>query len=74
MRLQDGRMVQVKYPSNPYKGSVTTDSKTQDEKDWEAYLHDERSRRNDETWDPVQFQDGSSTTDHFNRSRDGDTP
>lgn len=72
LRTKDGRLIKTKFPHNPYKGKVTTDPKTTDEEDWERYLYEMRSKLDDPTWDPIQFEDGSSVTDWTERQRRGD--
>jgi len=66
---KDGKLYQVRLPNNPFTGKVSTDKKTQDEIDYEAYLKDERERRDDPTWDAVTFDDGTSTQDWFNANK-----
>lgn len=66
---KDGKMYQIRLQNNPFKGKVTYDQKTEDERDYEAYLRSERERRNDPTWDPVMFDDGTSTQDWSNLQR-----
>lgn len=66
---KEGKMYQVRLPNNPFKGKVTHEKKTQDEQDYESYLKEERERRDNPTWDPVMFEDGTSTQDWANLNR-----
>lgn len=62
-RTKWGKWIVRRFLTNPFKGKVTTDAETQDERDWNSYITEQRQIRGDESWDPVQFTDGSSTTD-----------
>lgn len=64
-----GLMVIRRFQSSPYGGTVKTDAVSKDEQDWMAYLDEQRERLDDETWDPIQFADGTSTTDRARRAR-----
>lgn len=54
---KDATFVQIKYRINPFKGKVLQIEKTEDERDWEAYLNELRERFEDEHYDPIQAQD-----------------
>jgi hypothetical protein len=71
VRTQKGQLVQAKMPSDPFAGVVKHDPRTQDESDWQAYLDQQRERLNDPYWDPVAFEDGSSTNDWTEQQRGG---
>lgn len=64
-----GLLVIRRFKSSPYGGSIKTDAISKDESDWMAYLDEQRERLNDEAWDPIQFEDGSSTSDRARRAR-----
>lgn len=70
VRLQTGKLLQRKYPNDPYKQRVQHDPITKDEEDWEAYVRENRERYDDPTWDPVTFN-GMSTTDWTHKQRRG---
>ena len=53
----DAKFVQVKYRINPFEGKVLQIKKTEDERDWEAYLDELRERFEDEHYDPVMAHD-----------------
>lgn len=53
----NGEMRQVKYKSNPFEGSVHTNTKTEDERDWEAYVKNLRERFQDETYSPLEVSE-----------------
>lgn len=65
---KNGHFIQQKFPHNPYGGSINFDEKSQSERDWETFLAEEREKYGSD-YDPVQFEDGTSTTDHFNKAR-----
>lgn len=67
-RARDGRLVIRKYSSNPFETKVVTEKKTEDERDWEAYLMDVRERMDNPNWDPIQITDVKPKGDPF---RDG---
>lgn len=62
-KTQEGRLVQVRFTKNPFSSIIAHEKASQDEADWESYLKDTREKLGDEHWDPIQFDDGSSTTD-----------
>jgi hypothetical protein len=62
-------MYQIRLPRDPFKGQIQQETKTQDEQDYEAYLKEEREKRDDPTWDAVTFDDGSSVQDWSNSRR-----
>lgn len=69
VRLQNGKLIQARYPDNPYNKTVKHDPITQDEKDWDAYLDAQRELHDDPNWDPITFN-GKSTT-NWTRERRG---
>lgn len=70
-RTKVGRLVVTKLPNNPFKQTMKFDSITQDEKEWEQYVDEERERLNDPGFDPVRFNNGQSTLDWTRRARSG---
>lgn len=68
-RLQNGRFIQRKFESNPFKGQVMTDTESQDEREWSQYVNEMRERYDNEKWDGVLFDDGTSTYDWTKNSR-----
>lgn len=52
---KQGRLIIVKYKSNPYKTDIYKNHQTQDERDYESYLNDMRERLDDPTYDPIEF-------------------
>lgn len=58
---ETGQLVQVRFKSNPFAGVVKYQPVDKDEDDWESYLKDVREKKDDENYDPIQFQDGTST-------------
>lgn len=50
----DSTLVQVKYKSNPFKGSIQRKEKTPDERDWENYVTSLREKFGDENYNPIK--------------------
>lgn len=72
VRLKSGNLVRRKFLSSPFESTVKTDAISQDESDWNAYLQEKREFLGDESFDPLQFEDGSgSVSDWVNNSRGG---
>ncbi len=70
-RLQTGQMIQRRFYSDPFAGKVVTDSVDQDEIEWNQYVDEQRERMDDPNFDPIQFDDGTSTKDFIDRARRG---
>lgn len=68
---KEGRVITRKYKSSPFESQVKTDTQNQDDRDWSAYLNEQRERLDNPEWDPIQFTDGSSTTDWSSKYRAG---
>ena len=51
-KTQTGRRIIAKF--DPSTGNVIEEKKTQDEADYNAYLKEQREKRDDEHWDPIQ--------------------
>jgi hypothetical protein len=68
---KEGKVIVRKYLRSPFVTEVKTDAVTADEQDWNHYIDEQRELRNDEFWDPVQFTDGTSTTDYYRRNNRG---
>lgn len=67
-RLPNGQLLIKKFPHNPYEGKVVDKGgKSQDERDWDAYVKEQREERGDPDFDPLTFDDGSSVTDWMDR-------
>jgi len=57
---RDGKMIIRKYDRNPYVGQVVGVQKTEDERDWESYVHDLRERMDNPNFDPIQVVDAKN--------------
>lgn len=55
-RTASGRLIVRKFMSNPYAGSVRTDAETQDERDWNSFIAEQRELRHDPTFNPIQIE------------------
>ncbi len=52
---QKGRFIQYKWKKNPFtSGSVKSATKTEDERDYDAWLQTERNKRDDPNFDPLE--------------------
>jgi hypothetical protein len=69
-KTSEGQLVQVRYKTSPFAGKVKYEGESQDESDWKSYLNQMREIQNNPTWDPVQFDDGSSTDEWVRKSRE----
>lgn len=69
LRTKQGVMIQRQFYSDPFGGSVVTDAETDDERQWNQFVTERREALNDPTFDPVRFDDGSSTLDWFKENR-----
>lgn len=56
-KTKEGKLLIVKFTSNPFKGKVTYKKKSEDERDWDAYVNDMREKLDDPTWDPITIID-----------------
>jgi hypothetical protein len=54
-KTKQGRLIITKFKSNPYKGEVKYDKKTEDERDWDSFVSDTREKLNDPNWNPISF-------------------
>jgi hypothetical protein len=70
-KLQTGEMVIRRFKSNPFEGKVITDAETEDERDWNSFVDEKRNQLGIENWDPVRFNDGTSTYDWMRKARGG---
>lgn len=52
-KTQKGRLIVTKFKSNPYKGEVKYEKKSEDERDWDSYVKDMREKMDDPTWNPI---------------------
>jgi len=68
-RLKNGRLILKHFYSDPFAGQVMTDTETADEMQWRQYVTEQREKMNDPTFDPVQFDDGTSTLDYIDEAK-----
>lgn len=60
-RHKNGKLIVAQYPHNPFRQGVKTADETQDERDYQAYLKSAREKLNDPHYDPVIYDDNTST-------------
>lgn len=56
-RTQEGRLIITRFKSNPFKGKVNYEKKTQDERDWDSYVKDMREKLGDPNFNPITIVD-----------------
>jgi len=52
-RTQEGRLIITRFKSNPFKGTVQYEKKSQDERDWDSYVNDMREKLDDPNFNPI---------------------
>jgi len=62
-QTQSGRVIVRRFKTNPFKSNPTFEAEkvSADERDWEAYLKQAREVLDDPYFDPIRFNDGTST-------------
>lgn len=56
-KTQTGRLVMTRFKTSPFKGQVTYEKKTEDERDWDSYVKDMREKLNNPTYNPIVIVD-----------------
>ena len=56
-RTQEGKLIITRFKSNPFKGKVNYEKKTQDERDWDSYVKDMREKLGDPNFNPITIVD-----------------
>ena len=46
-------MIQVRFKSNPFKGQVKYEKKSEDERDWDSYVKDMQEKMDDSNFNPI---------------------
>lgn len=54
-RHRNGSLIQLQYPRDPFAGKIEQREVSEDERDWEAYVNQQRERLDDPNFDPIQF-------------------
>ena len=52
-RSKQGKLLIAKFKTNPFKGEVKYEKKSEDERDWDSYVNDMREKMNDPTFNPI---------------------
>lgn len=60
-RAKSGQLIITKFKVNPFKAKIITEKETEDEKEWNQYLHDVRERMDNPDWDPIESYDVPET-------------
>ena len=56
-KTQEGRLVLIRFKTNPFKGTVTYEKKSEDERDWDSYIKDMREKMGNPYWNPITIID-----------------
>lgn len=54
-RTKQGVLVEGPLPGNPFEGSMISEPNSEDERDWERYVDEQRERFDDPYFDPIHF-------------------
>lgn len=52
-KTQQGKVIMTRFKTNPFKGEVKYEKKSEDERDWDSYVNDMREKMNDPNWNPI---------------------
>jgi hypothetical protein len=61
-RAKSGQQIITKFNKDPFNSKVITETKTEDEKEWDQYLHDVRERMDNPDYDPISALDVQQTS------------
>jgi hypothetical protein len=56
-KTKQGKLIMTRFKTNPFKGTVKYEKKSEDERDWDSYLADMREKMNDPNWNPITIVD-----------------
>lgn len=56
-KTKQGKLLMTRFRTNPFKGTVKYEKKSEDERDWDSYVKDMREKLNDPNWDPIAIVD-----------------
>lgn len=52
-KTQEGRLILTRFKTNPFKGEVKYEKKSEDERDWDSYVSDMREKMDDPNFNPI---------------------
>ena len=52
-RTKQGKLLVTRFKTNPFKGEVKYEKKSEDERDWDSYVKDMREKMDDPTFNPI---------------------
>ena len=52
-KTKEGRLIMTRFKTNPFKGQVKYEKKSEDERDWDAYVNDMREKMNDPNFNRI---------------------
>ena len=56
-KTKQGKLLMTRFKTNPFKGKVTYEKKSEDERDWDSYVKDMREKMGDPNWNPITIVD-----------------
>lgn len=56
-KRRNGQLVVTRFKTNPFKGEIKQATKTQDEADWDSYVHDLREKFDNPDYNPIEIVD-----------------
>lgn len=52
-KTQEGKLIMTRFKTNPFKGQVKYEQKSEDERDWDSYVNDMREKMDDPNFNPI---------------------
>jgi hypothetical protein len=52
-RTQEGKLLITRFKTNPFKGTVKYEKKSEDERDWDSYVADMQEKMDDPNFSPI---------------------
>ncbi len=56
-KTKQGKLLMTRFKTNPFKGTVKYEKKSEDERDWDSYVADMREKLDDPNWNPITIVD-----------------
>lgn len=56
-KTKQGKLIMTRFKTNPFKGTVKYEKKSEDERDWDSYVADMREKLDDPNWNPITIID-----------------
>ena len=52
-KTKEGKLIITRFKTNPFKGEVKYEKKSEDERDWDSYVDDMREKMDDQNFNPI---------------------